>query len=228
MSHRPTLVKVYFKALQEHFLKLLILAAVFAFVAFMVAVVQPREYRASGRLIIVSKGALELDAYTAARAGERLGSILKEVVYSSTFLTQVLKTGGINSDYPINNEERRLKLWKRRVSISVSETSGIVSIDVYHQNRSQATATAKAIFTVAKRDGPVFYGGRGAEIKDVELPIASQKAVRPKLLLATAGGFGAGVVVGAGLIFLMAPEIAARRRETIYDAHFGAVPPEVV
>ena len=81
---------------------------------------------------------------------------------------------------------------------------------------------------MAKRDGPVFYGGRGAEIKDVELPIASQKAVRPKLLLATAGGFGAGVVVGAGLIFLMAPEIAARRRETIYDAHFGAVPPEVV
>lgn len=219
---------IFARVLKEHLLKLVILAAFFAFIAFMIAVVQPREYRASGRLIIVSKGAVELDAYTAARAGERLGSILQEVIYSGKFLDAVLATGLVRNDYP-KDEEKRMRLWKKRVVTRVSETSGILAIDVFHTNRAMAVATAQAIFETAQDQAPIFYGGYGVDIQEVELPGATQRPVRPKLLVATAGGFLAGTVVGVGLLFLMAPEMAQkRRRDWPPDSHFGAIPEEVV
>ena len=216
MSH--SLLGSFNRALKEHLGKLVMLAAIFGFIAFMVAVFQPREYRATGRLLIVPRGAVELDAYTAARAGERLGNILKEVVYSNSFLDRVLASGQVRSDYAAD-QIKRLKLWKRRVGMAVSETSGVLTIDAYNVSRTQAETTANVIFGILKSQGPSFYGGKGVDIQLVESPVVSQEPVRPKLGAVTLGGAAAGFIVGAGLIFLMAPEMARRRAPGDHDIH---------
>lgn len=215
MPESPSVLTTFAAAIKEHFLKLIVLAAIFAFLAFMVAVFQPREYQAAGRLLIVPKGAVDLDAYAASRSGERLGSILKEVVLSNSFLDRVLAVGAVRNDYGFD-QTRRLKLWKRRVSLTVAEASGVLNVSVYNPSRAQAVTTAQVVFQLIESLGPQFYGGKGVDIREVEAPVASPKPVRPKLLLVTVGGLIAGFIVGGGLLFLMTPEVMVRRPKLEY------------
>lgn len=209
---------VFKAALKEHVLKLVMLAAIFGFITFMVAVIQPREYRSAGRLLIVPKDTANFDAYTASQAGQRLGSILKEVVYSNSFLNEVLASGNVVNDYG-RSARQKMKLWKHRVQVSIEETSGILTLEVYDVSAAQAQLTAQTIFALLESNGARYYGGKGVDIRQVDTPTVSQHPVRPRLLLATAGGLAAGFVVGGGLIFILSPEMAARKRELVFDPH---------
>lgn len=222
MPELPSVFTAFTAAIKEHILKLIVLAAIFGFLAFMAAVFQPREYQAAGRLLIVPKGAVDLDAYAASRSGERLGSVLKEVVLSNSFLDRVLAVGAVRNDYGFD-QTRRLKLWKRRVSLAVAEASGVLNVSVYNPSRSQAVTTAQVVFQLIESLGPQFYGGKGVDIREVEAPVVSAKPVRPKLLLITIGGLMAGFIVGGGLLFLMAPEAIARRPESPFSHWPGVV-----
>ena len=207
---RPT---SYGGMLQRYFGAVVFTAVFFGIVSFAVSAFQDQEYETTGRLLILPGGNLELDAFSASRAGERLGGILIEVIHSNTFLDAVLFSevtlrdgtrSSVFDDYGENLKDR-LKKWRERVELEVSPASGILSIKVYHKQPEEAQKTMRAIMDTVEKSGDKFFAGQGVTIQLVDNASTSNKPVRPHVFLNTIGGVAVGFIVALGILYLFVP-----------------------
>src|SRR5688572_2897611 len=113
--------------------------------AVLLSVIQPLEYSSTTRLLITQElGAV--DAYTASRSAERIADGLANIVYTSKFYYKVMSSGyPIDETFFSTDAIKRGKQWQEAVSVSVSPSTGLLTVRAYHTDVVQAEELARAV-----------------------------------------------------------------------------------
>lgn len=199
----------YFQVTSREWKKVLGTAVLVALLAALFSFARPLEYSATLRLLVIQRSALGLDPYTAIRSAERVSEHLANVVYTSSFLAQVLAPE-LDVDQSIFNSDarKRREQWQRMVQTEIARGTGILTITAYHPRRDEAEHIATAIGSVLQTAGWTYVGGSAADlqVRVVDEPIASRFPVRPPIPANALGGFVLGALLGVGYVIYRAEQ----------------------
>ncbi|MBL7022107.1 hypothetical protein ISR92_02200 [Patescibacteria group bacterium] len=168
-----------------------------------VSLFMPQQYRAQTKLLIIQHQSLSLDAYLAAKSAEKVGKVLSEVVYSSSFFDEVWQAGfNIGTDWGETAKERR-KMWAKRVDLNQIPQTSLIQVNTYHTDRVSVEKLVQAMIYVLVERGSQYHGGGDQlEIKLVDEPIVSNYPVRPNLLLNALAALLIGLVISFVYVYL--------------------------
>lgn len=164
---------------------------------------RPFEYQATVQMLIIQNQTGSQDLLSTLRATEQVGQSLVDVVYASTFFDKVLA-----SKYPITRKfsdqpERRREEWRRAVSASVAQQSGIITVSVFDPDREQATVIARGIADVLTNQSQEFHGKSDIIVKVIDDVYSRQWPVKPNLVGSTLAALFFGALAGFALIALL-------------------------
>lgn len=157
---------------------------------------QTPKYESTAKLLVIINQE-NSDPYTIARSSDYIAQILTEVVYSHSFINNVMKSDFDLRDELGSDQDKRLKNWKKMVSITNKEDQGIILINVLNADRDQANQFAQAIsyLLITKHDS--YHGlGNKVSIKVIDAPQASDEIAQPKILQNAILALIAGLIVG--------------------------------
>ena len=190
-----------------------------AVLAFLFSIVQPQNYRADQRFLVVEKYAENVDPYAATQSTQYLTDLLSQVMYSQSFMNQVLSAGyGIDkSSFPSEPQELQ-KAWQKALSTRVVGDTGILEVSVYFNDRYKTEQLALAVGQVLRTDNGQYHGhGNDVTIQTIDQPITSLYPVEPNLALNTGIGALVGLVIALGFVYLFPKrEIHFRRLRASY------------
>ncbi|MDP3956601.1 MAG: Wzz/FepE/Etk N-terminal domain-containing protein [bacterium] len=168
---------------------------VFAFVilAIILSLLQPFKYGSSSQVLVIQNSS-NPDPYLASKSTEYLSNILAKVISSNSFYENVLDSGYyVNKNYFGQTVKDQMKIWAKTISTKAINDSGIISLNIYHADRSQAELINRAVvFTLQTKHGLYHGGGENVSIKVIDEPITSNYPVKPDLIL----NFGLALVLG--------------------------------
>lgn len=174
-----------------------------AAVALVFALVQPLQYRATMRLLIIQATSPTLDAFTAVKSSEKVGKNLSRVIGSSSFLERVLLANPkIDHAYFPRDERKRRKSWVRTVESAIAAETSVMEVSVYHPRPTQAHAIAEGLGNVLVRDTREYTGSYDISVKIIDPPLVSRFPVRPNIPLSVLIGFILGALIGAAVEYL--------------------------
>lgn len=197
--------------LKKYWLILISFTLIFSVIGFIASVVQTPKYESTVQLLVIQKYGDQFDAFTAKRSAETVAETLSSVVFTSSFMRQVIAAPiGINDNFPKELKERK-QAWKKEINARLLE-GGNFQIIVSDKDRDQAEKIAYGIAYIFVTNGSEYHGGgQQVEIKMVEKPITSTKPVSPNIYLNTILGFVAGLFTSIGIVFLL-PEKTEQKK----------------
>lgn len=172
-------------------------------VTVVVSLFMPQQYRAQAKLLVIQHQSQSLDAYLAAKSAEKVGKVLSEIVYSSSFFDEVWQAGfNIGTDWGETPRDRR-KIWKKRVSLNPIPQTSLIEINTYHTDGVSVEQLAQAMIYVLVERGSQYHGGGDqVQIKLVDKPIVSNYPVRPNLLFNALTALLIGLVISFIYVYL--------------------------
>lgn len=187
----------FLKALNNKKRTVIMITAIFVSAAILFSAVQPFKYGSSLTLLTVHSFNENTDPYVASKSNEYLSSLLAQVVYSNSFFDGVMNSGyNIEKNYFSGSDKKKIKKWSQTVSAKSIADSGMISINVYHTDRSQAEEIARAVAYILQTTHADYHGfGKSVDIKIIDKPITSTLPVKPDVLM------NLGVALAFGLIF---------------------------
>lgn len=166
------------------------------------SIAQTKKYESREKLLVIQKGRGTMDPYTASKSAENISSILKEVIYTNSFFKQVMKTNYYLTNDFGESEEEQMKHWEEAVKIETVKDTGILNIQVYHKDRTQAEQLSHAIANVLLTNGQQYHGGgENISIRIIDGPRVSEKTVVPNTLQNTLLGILLGI--SFGIVYLI-------------------------
>lgn len=198
----------------KEFSKLIIqkkkLVAYFVLVFFTISavftVIQPFEYEAQMRIMIVQTFEQELEPYSIAKSNQYLSSILTNVLISDSFYDKVVNSKfNINKDYFYSFNKTEIEIWRRTVHVGAVDDTGIINLQVLHTDKYQAEEISKAILAVIQDNYQEYYKVEHAvEIKLLDKIQVSNMPVKPNVVSNLSFGFLFGILAGLCYIYLFA------------------------
>lgn len=167
-----------------------------------ILLVKPLEYSSTVSVLIIQKINPNLDAYTAARAAEKLGKNLASIIYTTSFFEKVKSSSfNLNIDWPSTEKEKR-KLWQTKITARAIPDTSILEITAYDQDPQKAEKLAQAVAYILVSEGKEYHGGgEDIVIKSVDSSLTSDLPVRPNILLNVVSGLFFGIFVAIFIIF---------------------------
>ncbi len=160
---------------------IIIIMLISVMLVLLVSVIQPLKYSVSSRLLVI-QNTTETDAYALSRSNEYLGNLLAEVVYSSSFYEQVRASKyNIDENYFSGNYNQQLKIWNKTVDTRAQGDTGIIDINVYHPNVSEAKKIALAVNDILINRNQEYQGGQSIKINIIDQPLASLYPTKPNI-----------------------------------------------
>lgn len=160
----------------------------------------PLEHSATSRLLIIPSATLGVDPYTAIKSAERISENLAQIVGTSSFFEQVLRTRNQfqldTSRFENITERQRRKEWEKMVSPQPLSGTSLFAVTVYHTDREQASRWSEAIDSVLASRG-FEYTGKDTQIKIVDTPVVSRFVSRPNFPVFGFLGLALGAFLGA-------------------------------
>lgn len=177
------------------------LAIAGALVGLAVSVVMPVRYRASMQLLILQRYAFARDAYTASKSIEYLSNVFAEVMYSQSFIKEVMNAGYPLANVVDQNPEIAKKQWAKMVTTRVGRDTGSITVTVYNADPTVAKNTTEAIQYVLANKGDQYHGeGDRVVIRTLDAPAVSTYPVQPNVPVNALAGALLAVVVGVTLL----------------------------
>jgi len=175
---------------------------IFLIPAIALSLIKPLEYSSKVSVLIIQKINPNLDAYTAARAAEKLSDNLVQIIYTTSFYEKIRSTNfNLGLDWPETEKERR-DYWSEKVSAKSIPDTSILEITAYDQNPEQAARLADAVAYVLITNGQEYHGGgEDIVIKKVDSNITSNYPVRPNIILNVISGLFFGIFVGLFIVY---------------------------
>jgi len=175
---------------------------IFLVPAIAINLIKPWEYSSTVKVLIIQKINPNLDAYTAARAAEKLSQNLAAVIYTTSFFNKVTASNfNLNINWPANDREKR-KLWQEKISASALPDSSILEITAYDSDREKAAKLAQAAAYILVTDGQEYHGGgEDIIIKTIDENLTSDFPARPNVILNVLSGLFFGLMIGLFIIF---------------------------
>ncbi len=167
------------------------------------SLIQPLKYQASVELLVIQKQDPSVDAYTAIKSAEKLGSNLAQIIYTTSFFDKVMRSGFAIQDDFSRDEIKKRKEWKEMIDTQVAQESGMLTINVYHRDKTQAAQIAEAIAYVLATEGDQYHGaGKNVTIKTVDSVLTSRYPVRPNIPVNLFTSLVLGILASVGLVTL--------------------------
>ncbi|GEM_PF-2383529 len=191
--------------LKKHWVTLSTTLVAGAVLGLVVSAAMPIRYRSTMELLILQRYAFARDAYTASKSIEYLSNVFGEVIYSQSFIDEVLASGyRIDNNFSTNPEKRK-KEWKKIVRAQVNRDTGTISLSILHRDPNQAQQIAQAILFNLNSKGDNYHGeGDRVSIKTLDAPFVASRPAQPNL--------PANAAVGALLSVLIAFTVLANGR----------------
>ncbi len=196
----------YLKVLSRYWYVVVVIFVITTLLGFVISIFQTPKYRSTVEVLIIQRHGTAFSAVTAAQSAEAIAKVLTKVVYTNTFLDDVLDSGfDVKKEFPVDPEERN-KEWEKTVDVDLTDVSGILEINAYAEDRYQAEQIALAVAYVFTTKGKQYHGGGEAiGIKMIESPITTDKPAVPNFPRNIAIGFVLGLVAGLGVVYLIRP-----------------------
>ncbi|MDZ7612155.1 MAG: hypothetical protein U5L10_05310 [Candidatus Moranbacteria bacterium] len=176
----------------------LVTAVVFSVSAFI-----PPRHSSQVRMIIIQKHASEdVDAFSAAKSAEYLSDIVSKVVFTESFLKDVMDAPfEVEKNFP-QDPEKKMEAWEREVEVDKVNNTGILKITVLDRSKEEARKIAESVAWSLNTRGSKYHGGGDSvEIKTIDGPITSQEPAQPNLLLNTVLGFLVGLIGSIAAVY---------------------------
>ena len=176
------------------------IAIVFALI---ISLVQPFQYAATTKILVIQKQELNADAYTATKSAERIGKNLANILFTSSFYNEVIESNNsFTSKFSQDSIERR-KEWDKNVEANVTPETGILEISVYDTDKNYAAQLVRSIAYVLVTKGAEYHGGgSNVEIKIVDDVFMSKYPKRPNIILNGALALIIGFLFGSAFVVL--------------------------
>lgn len=177
---------------------LFLTAIVFAVSAFLTP-----KYESDMSILVIQKQPEDkIDAYSAAKSAEYLSDIFSKVIYSDSFIDDVVQSPlGITRKFPIDKEDRK-KEWTKDVKVKKINSTGILEISVFDVSRKEAEKIVQAIaWNLSTNNGKYHGGGQKIVVNAIDGPITSQNQARPNVLLNSLLAFLIGIIGSLGFFY---------------------------
>lgn len=185
--------------------RIVVMSVLFFFgAALAVTFLQPLDYRAQSRLLVIQNSQEGTDPFVASKANEYLGGVLVKIIGSNSFLDEVLATSfNIDKGYFDNDRQTRAKVWQETVAARSFGDLGVIEISVFQPDQYQAEQIAQAIdFVLTSKSGVLLGTGSKVDLKVIDQPVVSRWPVRPNIPLNLALGPVIGLVFALFYIYL--------------------------
>ena len=171
----------------------------FATVSVGVSLLLPRQYSADSQVLIITKDRYGVDPYTQAKAAERIGENLAQIMKTADFYNKVLAsefTFDRDAWKNISSERLRRKNWQKDVLANVVYGTSLMKITVYRSTPAEAVSLSNAVTQTITNRGWEYIGG-DAVIKVVSDPLASRWYAKPNFIVNGVLGFFIGMFLAA-------------------------------
>lgn len=162
---------------------LFIYILIFFVIAIAFSLIIPLQYAVTSQVLIIHKSEPNLDAYSAARASEKLAQDLVEVIDTTSFLDALAESQKIDLNILLPGDERQQrKNWHNKVIITAR--GSILEINTYDANPQNAKFLNNAIIQTLLTRGEDFHGGSlQIKLKMINSPLSSRFPARPNFIL---------------------------------------------
>lgn len=167
-----------------------------------ISLIQTPKYKSSAKLLVIFSQD-DVNPYTSVQTSNYIAGILKEVIYSDSFINSVFKSSFDLKDDIGFNQEERMKNWKKMVKPRLQENKGIITIDVYHKDNEQANNFAQAISYTISTNHSLYHGsGNSVAVKTIGTPSVSQDWDQPNIPQNILLSLMAGIFIGLTFIII--------------------------
>lgn len=181
---------------------IIILMVVVGVLSLAISLLQTPKYESQAKLIVVFNQE-NMDIYTAAQTSNYIANVLAEVIYSKSFMDNVLASNFNLQDNFGFGAEKRLKNWHKTVKTEILENKGIILISVLHSDKNQANQLAQAISYTLITKHQLYHGsGDRISLNIIDSPVVSDEWAQPKVLQNTLLGLLAGLLIGFALVII--------------------------
>lgn len=197
---------------------------IFIIMSFMVLItalftfIQPLKYASSSRFLVVQNYGKDIDPYAASKNTQYVSDILAKVIYSTSFLNEVLDSDFNVDRKRFSNEEDKKEEWEKTVQAKANSDTGIISVNVFHTDKGQAEAISNAISYVLKTKHSLYHGGgENISILVIDKPITTKWPVKPNIAVNLILALFFGIVSGVAFIYFFPDyDIKIILQETFY------------
>ncbi|MFH1427342.1 MAG: hypothetical protein ABIG60_02330 [Patescibacteria group bacterium] len=197
----------YLNLIEKKSQSIISIIIIFLIVGVIITFVQPIQFGAESKLLIVQSFPLGTDPYAVSRSNEQLSNVLAKVVSSNSFYNDVINSGyNINQAYFSNskNEIKEMNKWRQTVSVKALNDSGIIAVNVYHTDKGQLEQISKAVNYVMQTKHKNYHGaGDNVVVKVIDKPIISVYPVKPNIMLNLILALLLGLVTSLIYIYLL-------------------------
>lgn len=143
----------------------------------------PLEYSAKSQILVIHQIMPNLDAYSAARASEKLAQNLSEIIGTASFLAALLETQPIVPQNFLGlDEAKKRQQWGKKVEAKA--VNSLLEISVYDVDPQAAVNLNLAVAQTLLAQGDQWHGGGDSiRLKLVNPPLSSRYPARPNFLL---------------------------------------------
>jgi capsular polysaccharide biosynthesis protein len=211
----------YSKILKQSWEIVALITAIVVVLVLIVCLLQPFQYSAETKILIIQKQEGNLDAYTATKSAERIAKNLVNIVYTSAFYNEVKKANSTITDkFSLDANERKQE-WEKNVKVDVTPETGILELHVYDVDRTFASKLVQTIAYVLVDKGAEYHGGGSdVEIKVVDEVFISKYPVRPNLVVNAGLSLIIGFILGISFVILKeAKKIRVASHSSHYENH---------
>ncbi len=204
----------YFSLLGRNKRIIAIIMVIFLGASVLLSASQTFKYSASVKLLTINTFN-NSDPYTVSRSNEYLGGLLAQIVSSNSFFEKAKSVNSsVDFTYFGETDRQKMKKWGNAVKARSLGDNGVIAIEVYHPDKSQAIEIARAVAYVLQTDNAQYHGfGDKVQVKIIDEPIASNYPVRPNLFLNFGLALFFGAIFSLSYVYLFPESSSARRND---------------
>jgi capsular polysaccharide biosynthesis protein len=158
-----------------------------------------KQYSATSRVIIISRDNTGVDPYTQAKAAERIGQDLSQIMKTTDFYSKVAgENPGVfqGTEWRNLTDRQQRKKWQKDVRAEMVYGASILQVTAYGVGQANALALSDAVTKTLVAHGWEYSGGDVA-IKQVDTALPSLLPARPNFIINAAVGFLVGAFLAA-------------------------------
>ncbi|MFZ2187879.1 MAG: hypothetical protein WAV46_04630 [Candidatus Moraniibacteriota bacterium] len=176
----------------------LVFGIVIAVIGIVGAFTLQAPYKASADFMISSTQEGQ-DYYTATRSAEYMSRVLGEILYSESFISAVVETGGVDVNFLPRDKKDRLEKWSKMLEVKKNPELGFINVSLSGTSEREVSKIAQAVAVVLNEKSGALFGSGGdkVSVRLLSGPIIEGSPSASELSLIVL----AGLILGFFLIF---------------------------
>jgi hypothetical protein len=128
-------------------------------------------------------------------------------VYSSSFYDQVIASKyNIDGNYFSGNYSQQIAKWQKTVATKTQGDTGIIEINVYHPQASEANKIALAVNDILINNNQNYQGGQNIKVSIIDQPLTSNYPNMPNIFYNIAAALFGSLIISLFYLYIFPEE----------------------